>query len=34
MRQPHSVDERVGVDDIAKAAEIYALTAFDYLAGG
>jgi succinyl-diaminopimelate desuccinylase len=31
IRQSHAIDERVGADDIVKAAEIYALTAFDYL---
>ncbi len=31
IRQSHAIDERVEVDDIIRAAEIYALTAFDYL---
>ncbi|MEM2988694.1 MAG: ArgE/DapE family deacylase [Candidatus Bathyarchaeia archaeon] len=31
IRQSHAIDERVEADDIVKAAEIYALTAFEYL---
>ncbi|MEM3462948.1 MAG: ArgE/DapE family deacylase [Candidatus Bathyarchaeia archaeon] len=31
IRQSHAIDERVEADDIVKAAEVYALTAFDYL---